>query len=348
MDSIERSRAALKLEAYDRVSVNPEIDASYAAKLSNVPVGECFIDEKLHAEVLENVFKHHDVDGIYINLCLSKSIIEDVIKTKDGYAVKDTYGLMWNVPYNDVGSVIKRDIKSLDDKRLLTDNPLRYGINETFNKIDKNIKSKYLITPGLTGPFSQVVYLYGLENTLISIMEEPEKLKEILEYRTVLAINWVEELCRYNVNCIWIGEGAASSSVISPKQYVDFVFPYQKKLVDHMKQRNILSIMHICGDINKSLKYIADTGVNGIDIDYLVDLEFAWEQVSGKACLKGNINSAELLSSSGRHIYEISKQKVSRFKDKGLILSTGCLVSRDTPPQNINAMVNASYSEALS
>ena len=346
MNSIERSVNALKLEAYDRVSVNPEIDASYTAKLSGIPVGDCFIDEDLHAQVLTNVFNHHDVDGLYINLCLSKSIIEDVKKTKDGYIVEDSYGLVWNVPYNDVGSVLRRDIKKLRDRRLLTVNPLKYGIIETFKKMDEKVKNNYLIVSGLTGPFSQIVFLYGLENTLVSMMDSPEELKEILEYRLKFAIEWADELYMNGAKCIWIGEGAASSSVISPNQYLEFVFPYQKKLVDHLKSKNILSIMHMCGDISKSIQFLGDTGVNGIDVDYMVNLGFAKNETKGKVCLKGNFNPVDLLTFDENRIFQMSKQKISIFKEKGLILSTGCLVSRDTPPQNINAMVNASYSEA--
>lgn len=343
MNSLQRSIAALKLETYDRVSVNPEIDASYAAKLSGVPVGDCFIDEELHANVLGRIFEKHDVDGLYINLCLSKSTIESIANTNTGYLVTDIYGLTWTVPLNDVGSIIKREIKNLDDQRLLIDNPLKNGITDTFKKFDKGLIEKYLITPGLTGPFSQIVFMYGMENTLVSIMDEPEKLKEILEYRTNLAIEWAEELANNGAKSVWLGEGAASSSVISPQQYLEFVFPYQQKLISYIQQRGMLCIVHICGNINKSLKYIVNTGTNGADIDYPVDLKFAWEQLNGKICLKGNINPEELMSSNEQHIFEISKQKILDFKQKGLILSTGCLVARDTPPKNIDAMVNASY-----
>lgn len=341
MNCMQRSMAALQMERYDRVSVNPEIDASYAAKLAGVPVGDCFVDEDLHARVLGNVFHCHAVDGLYINLCLSKSLLEKVNQTKDGYIAKDAFGMTWSIPKNDVGTIIARDIKDLDDPRLRTDNPLQWGIVNTFRKLDERLKNDYLAAPGLTGPFSQVVFMVGLENTLMAMMDEPAKLKEVLEYRTALAAEWAAELWQSGAKCVWIGEGSASSSVISPQQYQEFVFPYQKRLIDELKTRHILSIMHICGDINKSLAYIAATGVHGIDIDYPVDLSYAATQVRGGACLKGNINPAELLTASPKRIFELSQQKIALFPEKGLILSTGCLVSRDTPPQNIDAMIEA-------
>lgn len=343
MNSIERSISALSLENYDRVSVNPEIDLSYAGKLYGVPVGECFINEELHAEALENVFKRHDVDGLYVNICLSRSVIEDIKQNNNSFEVTDTCGNTWNVPFDDVGTIVKRDIKSLNDRRLMTENPLKNGILETFSKISKNIRDKYMTTPGVTGPFSQIVFLYGLENTLFSMIDEPERLKDILEYRTVIAKEWVDELFEAGAMCVWIGEGPASSSVISPAQYIEFVFPYQKKLVEHIREKGLLCIMHMCGDINKTLKYIVETGVNGIDIDYLVDLKYAYDQVGGRACLKGNINPADLIALGENKVFEIAKQKISGFENKGLILSTGCLVGRDTPPENIDAMVNAAY-----
>jgi MtaA/CmuA family methyltransferase len=343
MNALDRTLKALTMQECDRISVNPEIDYSYAAKLSGIPVDKCFTDEDIHAEALERVFDIHDVDGLYVNLCLSKDIITRRKQTGDGLLVTDACGIEWKVGENDVGSVYQNSIQSLDDERLITENPIKIGIVNTFRKIKKEYKEKYAIIPGITGPFSQVVFLYGFMQTLVSMLDEEEKLKEVIEARVPHAIKWADELIEDGAKVVWIGEGAASSSVISPGQYLEFVYPYQKMLVEHIKKRGAYTIIHVCGDINKSIRYIAGTGAECLDIDYMVDLADAKEAVGDRLCLKGNINPAELMSFNTNQVYNLSKEKIDIFGNKGFILSTGCLVCRDTPKENIDAMVQASF-----
>lgn len=340
----DRCLRTLRNEDVDRVSVHPEIDYSYAAGLSNTQVSECFLNPEIHARVLESIFDiHEDIDGLYVNLCLSPNVIKEIKHEGMEIYATDTSGSVWTIPTNDVGAVTRNGIDSLSDSRLKTINPLSAGINETFGYISDDIKSRYLIVPGLTGPFSQLVFIMGFEKVLVSLIEEPNLLYQALEWRLVIALEWLDDLIALGAECVWIGEGAASSSVISPTHYKEFVYPFQKVLIDEMKRRGIHSIIHICGDVTKSMHYIAETGADALDIDHLVDLNFALDKIGDKVVVKGNINPRELKELSAPEIYELSQKKIrDSRRGRGIILSTGCLVARNTPRENIDAMVKAS------
>ena len=340
----DRCLRALRHEDVDRVSVHPEIDYSYAAGIRNIPVSECFLNPRVHASVLESVFDvHQGIDGLYVNLCLSPSVIKETKREGTELYATDSSGAQWRIPANDVGAVTGHCIDSLDDARLKTINPLSAGINETFGYISDDIKSKYLIIPGLTGPFSQLVFIMGFEKVLISLIEQPDLLNQALEWRLAIALEWLDDLIALGAECVWIGEGAASSSVISPTHYKEFVYPFQKALIDEMKRKGINSIIHICGDVTKSMHYIAETGADALDIDHLVDLNLAFDSIGDTVAIKGNINPRELKELSARQIYEACQEKIRESRrGRGLILSTGCLVARDTPRENIEAMVKAS------
>lgn len=344
MNSFELCKDALDGKACERIPVSPEIDASYAAKISNVQVGECYLDEQLHAQVLNEVFAHHDTDGLYINLCLSKKQIASKKEVRNGWQVVDTFGDTWFVPFNDVASKTAYSIQSLDDPRLLRDNPLKEGIIETFRAMDPKLKREKMITPGLTSPFSQVVMMMGMQNVLYCMMDEPEKLKEIAAVRTSFAKAWADELIDLGAQFIWIGEGPASSSVISPRQYEEFVLPYEQELTAHIRSRGAQSVLHICGNINPSIENIAKSGAQGVDVDYLVNIDDAKKAFYNKCCIKGNLNPAELVRASEKEIYCKCRDIAGRFdENRGLILSTGCLVSRNTPKENIDAMIRACH-----
>ncbi len=341
----ERALNAMLNKQTDRISVHPAIDVCYASKLYGKNVGECFIDPVLHARALDNVFSlHPEIDGLYVNLCLSpRSFISSRQEGGNTY-ILDNGGMTWFIPLDDVGSVWAHEIKNIDDDRLKTQNPLKDGILDTYMAISQEIKERYLIVPGLTGPFSQLVFMLGLTETLLLTFNQPDELKQALEWRTQKAIEWADELIKTGVDCVWIGDGAASASIISPETYTEFVLPYASKVVEHLKINGIVTIMHVCGDINKSAGIIAKTGVDAMDIDYMVDLKTARNAIERQICLRGNLSPMDLLNMSYDKLVEHC-QKIIGSGGSPFVLSTGCLVARDTPKENIDAMVVASVAE---
>lgn len=338
----ERVLNAMCNEQTDRTSVHPLIDISYASKLYGKNISECFISPEVHVKALENVFAiHPEIDGLYVNLCLSPRSIINMQKADSNTYILDNGGMTWFIPSNDVGTIKDHEIKRINDDRLRTQNPLKDGIIDTYAAISKKIKDRYLIVPGLTGPFSQVVFMLGLTETLLLICEQPNELKQALEWRTQKAIEWADELINIGVKCVWIGEGPASSSIISPDTYSEFVLPYASRVVDHLKSNGIVTIMHVCGGINQSVGIIAETGVDAMDIDYMVDLKKARNTIERQICLRGNLNPVDILNMPYNQLVEICTETI-RYGGSPFVLSTGCLVARDTPPKNIEAMVAAS------
>ena len=236
MTGKQRALATIAGKPTDRPSVLPSIDVAYAPECIGETVGACFRDPKLHARALMGALdKYPDIDGLYVNLCLSDS---HLTRRPNGL-YDDGFGLHWYVPEKDVGTVKVHEIEELDDPRLSEDTSLRFGILETFAAIEPAYKEKYLIMPGITGPYSQLVFMMGLENVLMMMYDDPEGLKEAIAGRVKYAIAWLDELIRLGAEAVWLGEGAASSSVISPACYAEFVGPYAKAVMDAARERNI-------------------------------------------------------------------------------------------------------------
>lgn len=338
MTGKERALRAIRNLETDRPSVLPSIDVAYAPECIGETVGACFLDPKLHAKALMGALDvYPEIDGLYINLCLDDSRL-----TRQANGLyNDGFGLQWYVPENDVGTVKVHEIEELEDPRMEGESSLRFGILETFAAMEPEYKEKYLIMPGITGPYSQLVFMLGLENVLIMMYDDPEGLKEAIAKRVEHAIQWLDELIAMGAEAVWIGEGAASSSVISPACYAEFVAPYAKAVVEAAKQRGIPCFMHVCGNIVPSIREIASTGCSAIDIDYMVPMDLVREHCGPEACLKGNLNPMDLLSKSEEEVYDLCR-KIYQETEGPMILGTGCLVAPRTPKENIEAMVRAS------
>lgn len=322
----------------DRPSVLPSIDVAYAASCAGIPIGDCFLNTQLHANALSCALDTHpEIDGLYVNLCLSEN---HGCRQDDGL-FNDGCGLAWYVPENDIGTVKIHEIKELDDERIDREDSLRFGILETFSKIPSEYKDEYLIVPGITGPYSQLVFMLGLENVLLLMYDDPEGLKEAISKRVKYAVTWLKELAALGAEAVWLGEGAASSSVISPAAYREFAAPYAGQVIAEANKMGLPCFMHVCGDIRLSAKEILKTGLRAIDLDYMVPMELIRELGGKDVCIKGNLDPVALLKNSRDEVFQKACD-VLRESSAPMILGTGCLVAPGTPKENIDALVEAS------
>ena len=342
MTNKERALRAIAGLPTDRPSVLPSIDVAYAPGCIGRKIGECFRDPQLHAQALMGALdRHPEIDGLYINLCLSDNHLKHI----SGRLYDDGHGLQWYVPEDDIGTVRRHEITELDDPRIDADTSLCIGPLETFAAIEPNYREQYLIVPGITGPYSQLVFMMGMENVMLMMYDDPDGLKEAIAKRVPFALKWLHALAEMGAEAVWLGEGAASSSVISPSAYAEFVAPYAKIVIQEAKRLGIPCFMHVCGDIRLSMTQILSTGTKAIDIDYMVPMSFAREQGGPDVCLKGNFNPISLFSESAERVFDLSRQILTETEGP-VILGTGCLVAPHTPPENIDAMVSAAKSLA--
>ena len=327
----------------DRVPCVPLIDNSYSAPVMGVPVSQCFLDPISHAESLVACLERHPtIDGVSINLCLADEIILEKQEHAGEYIVKTTGGTTWMIPHNDIGSVMERKIVSFDDPRLEFEDPLKSGIFQTLQAIPADIRRRYLINVGVTGPFSQVCFLLGIERVMLATIDDPAGLHRAIEKRLPLALQWIEDMAAFDPGCIWIGEGFASSSLIGPTTYREFVVPYERALADKIRQVGVPSVLHICGKLSPALDLIPETETNCLEADWQVDLADAKRRIGDRVSLKGNLNTTSLVSRGSEEIYEMSKQAIeAAAAGGGFILSSGCALGRDTPPENVEAMAQA-------
>ena len=331
----------------DRVPCVPLIDNSYSARVLGVPVSKCFVSPMAHAESLAACFqRHRGIDGLSINLCLADEVVLNRQALSDGYLIETTGGITWKVPNDDIGTVLAHDITSFDDPRLGYEDPLKPGILQTLQALPPEIRRQYLINVGVTGPFSQLVFLMGLERVLLATIEEPHALHRAIEKRLPLALQWVQEIGDLDPGCIWIGEGVASSSLISRAAYREFVLPYESALADQIRRLGVPSVLHICGKIDPILGDVPETGVDCLEADWPVDMAEAKARIGAKVALKGNLNTTTLVQAAPEEIYHLSRDLIWYVaRGGGFVLSSGCALGRDTPPGNVDAMSQAAQDE---
>ena len=333
----------------DRLPVVPLIDTSYAAASYGVPVSECFLNPEIHARALLSCLERHpDIDGLSINIGIAPEVVLERVRTPDGWLITTLDGSVWHVPLNDIGTPVRHDITSLKDERLQTLDIMRPFIIETLRHIPPDVLACYNISVGLTGPFSQVGFLMGVQPTLTALIDQPEELKSAVARRTPFAIAWAEEMAAMNVPSVWIGEGMASGSLISAAHYATFVLPYEQQVTRRLRELSVPSVLHICGKADNLLDEMARSGADCFEIDWQVDLSAAKFRLGSKISLKGNLHTSKLAQSTPSEVYEDARCAIlAAGQGGGFILSSGCALGRDTPPENVAAMARAARDSGI-
>ncbi len=181
MTSRQRAVAAMFGQPVDRLPCVPLIDNSYSAAVLGVPVSECFLHPETHAASLAGCLDRHPlIDGFSINWCLADEVILSRERTSSGWLVHTTGGMTVTVPLNDVGSVSACEIVSFDDPRLSVDNPFLPGLIQTLQALPPAIRQNTLVNCGVTGPFSQVEFLMGLDRVMYATLDDPAGLRRAM------------------------------------------------------------------------------------------------------------------------------------------------------------------------
>jgi MtaA/CmuA family methyltransferase len=249
---------------------------------------------------------------------------------------------VWRVPLNDIGTPVRHDITRFDDERLQSLDILRPHITETLRRIPTAVVARHNISVGLTGPFSQVAFLMGVERVMTAMIEQPDKLKAAIEYRVPFATTWAERIAELGAPSVWIGEGLASGSLISAAQYVNFVLPYEQQVTRKLQELGVPVALHICGRSDNLLDEMARSGADCLEIDWQVNLGAAKARLGSRVSLKGNLHTTRLAQSSPAEVYEDARCAIKAAGPGGaFILSSGCALGRDTPPENVDAMARA-------
>ena len=199
----------------------------------------------------------------------------------------------------------------------------------------KKMITDAIVSAVIAGPWTIAIGLREAEWLLRDAMKDPDYVHELMAFCTQASIRFGEAVCPLKVGLSY-SEAPASCSLISPKIYREFIFPYHKQIVDHFKERKVGTGLHICGYADPILEDMVSTGVTNISIDAPSDLRKAVEIARGKAVLIGNI-STNLFFTGNRQDMEQAIKNCAAIAphDSGYILASGCEVPGIAPPEKV-------------
>ena len=325
MTSKERIYAILKGGSYDRPAVTP-IFMAWAANF----IGRTYRDYYLDGDVL-----------VQAQLAVTRAFnLDQISAISDPWREASAYGMEFEYPPDGVGKPKDLLIKTYDDiskvKPLDIENAERTKQRiESVRKMADEVGQTHSILGWVEGPMAEYADLRGVENSFLDLVDRPEMFIKACRIIIQNAIAFAAAQVRAGADMIGIGDAAAS--LIAPDMYKEFVLPLEQRLIAAVHEAGAAVKLHICGNIKNHISYMAQSGADIIDVDWMVPLAKARELVGPEVTLCGNFNPAGVLfEGSPQDVADAARQclKAGGYK---FILMPGCEVPPATPEHNIRA-----------
>ena len=289
---------------------------------------------KLLADCLIHTLEDFDYDGVTVDL--------------DNAASAEALGCPVNFREDDPAVVREPAIKSLKDiENLSLPDPYKTGRLHVYIDCVKRLseeigKEAFIYAFFDQGPFSLAALVRGIQNFMMDLAERKDLklIHRLIDFCRRAGEIFGKSLIDAGAHVVGIGDALASPDVISPKQYEEFAFPYEKIMAENIHRYGGKFGIHICGNITTILPRLVETGADLLDIDYKTDLREAKKICQGKVALRGSIDPSSVMSfGTPKLIGEKCKEAIEILGPEGFILSSGCDIMKETPVKNMEVLV---------
>ncbi|MFA6291921.1 MAG: uroporphyrinogen decarboxylase family protein [Victivallales bacterium] len=183
------------------------------------------------------------------------------------------------------------------------------------------------------GPCAEASDLRGINNVMTDFFDDEKFIKDLFSIVVENAANFAKYQIEAGADIIGVGDAAAS--LVGPEIYEEFVFPYEKILIDRIHSMGGLVRLHICGNIGDLVEDIGRLGADIVDVDSMVSMKHAREKTGKKQILLGNINPVTVLKNGSPDLVFAELRKCYEEAGPKYIVGAGCEVPRGTPDENV-------------
>lgn len=132
--------------------------------------------------------------------------------------------------------------------------------------------------------------------------------------------------------------------VLSPECYREFSLRYMHQIVDGLTRQadgRRVPIVLFTKNGGRWLSDMADTGCDGLGVDWTIDLSDASKLVNGRVALQGNLDPSVLYGTPERIRAEVKKVLTSFGDGPGHVFNLGHGIHQFVNPDNLGVMVEA-------
>jgi uroporphyrinogen decarboxylase len=157
---------------------------------------------------------------------------------------------------------------------------------------------------GQPGCWQDACVLFGVEEMIMATFDDPEWVHAFLAVLRERKVRFVDSMKGARYDVIETGGGDASSTVISPAIFDEFVAPYDAGVIAHARAAGQRTVYHTCGGMMPLLERLADLNANALEtftpaaVGGDTNLAEAKRRIGGRVCMIGGFNQHRFFAES--------------------------------------------------
>jgi len=193
-----------------------------------------------------------------------------------------------------------------------------------------------LIEGWVEGPIALAADLRGINRVMMDFFEDPDFVRDLMAFTVETGLAFAKAQIAAGADIIGVGDAAAS--LVGPMVYDEYVWQYEKQLVDGIHAAGGRTRLHICGNTSAILEGMGRLGCEIVDLDHMVNMADARTAMGPNQVLLGNIDPVSMLRGGTPGAIREALAVCRAACGDRYIVSAGCEVVRDTPLDNLRAM----------
>lgn len=330
MNGKERVKGALRGTATDRVPWVPFAGVHAGKLLGHTATAVLTDGDKLLASLLE-VNRIYDPDGqpVLFDLQVEAEILGCNLVWSD--AVPPAVASHPLSQSKDVPCVC--NVPEPTDGRL----PM---ILRTMAAMKQHVGERTALYGLICGPFTLASHLRGVDLFMDTVIDAAY-VKRLISYTEAVTMRMADLYIDAGMDVIAVVDPVVSQ--ISPAHFTTFLSESFTRLFTHIRNREALSSLFVCGDATKQLQVMCATAPDGLSVDENVDMVAAKAVTDAhQVTLGGNIPLTSLmLHGSQQDNIKYVVDLLDKVGAERLIVSPGCDMPYDTPASNVIAASQA-------
>jgi len=223
---------------------------------------------------------------------------------------------------------------------------LKY-VSDAITLTKKELNNKIPLIGFAGSPWTVATYMVeGQSSKTFEIIKkmlfcDPALLHQLLQKLTTVTIDYINAQINAGVDVVMLFD--SWGGVLSPNDYQHFSLHYMQFIAQHIKREHNgkkIPLIFFSKGCGLYLTKIANSGCDAVGLDWTMDLLAAKNLVGDHVALQGNLDPCILLSDPEK-IQTAVKNILSVYKNEtGFIFNLGHGISKDTPVENVAALVN--------
>jgi hypothetical protein len=203
----------------------------------------------------------------------------------------------------------------------------------------------------VTTPYELLCGSRSLMEFSMDLFDIPEKVVAAMEAMVPhLAGKAIRNAGERGYPLVWVGGWQAAPSMLSPKMWRQFVWPYFSRLVREVVDAGLIALLHLDSNWTRELECFRELpkGRCIMALDGETDIFKAKELLGDHMCIMGDVPASMLFLDTPDNVYAYCTRLIRELGPEGFILQSGCDIPANAKLENVQAMVAAAVDDKMS